>query len=311
MEVIPNWHPFLVHFTVALTLTAAGLYLGALLLRGRAVAADLTLVARWNLWLAAASVIPTFAAGLQAYYTVAHDAPSHAAMTLHLKWAVATLVLLILAAACAWRDRARRTGAGVALGIAILLASGALAVTGYLGTENVYRHGLGVMSLPAVGDGDGHDHEHAPSPSTTAGAERDGHSHDTGDVLTGDDPAAVADLLTHALRHGDREAVFELLAPDVLIFESGGVERSAEEYGGHHMPSDMAFLKAMEIERMSRSVAATGDSASVSTRSRLRGRFRDSDIDLYSTETLVLAKRDARWLITHIHWSSRAADADH
>ncbi len=311
MEIIPNWHPFLVHFTVALTLTAAGLYLAAFLLRGRAVATDLTLVARWNLWLAAASVIPTFAAGLQAYYTVAHDAPSHAAMTVHLKWAVATLVLLILAASLAWRDRIRPVGFGAALGVTVVLASGALAVTGYLGAENVYRHGLGVMSLPAAGDGDGHDHEHVPSPSTTTGAELDGHSHDTGDVLAGDDPAAVADLLTHALRDGDREAVFEVLAPDVLIFESGGVERSAEEYGGHHMPSDMAFLKAMEIERLSRSVSMKPEFATVSTRSRLKGRFRDSDVDINSTETLVLEKRDGHWLVTHIHWSSRPADGDH
>lgn len=332
VEIIPNWHPFLVHFTVALTLASAGLYLLAFLLRKRPAAAQLTMVARWNLWLGAFSAIPTFAAGLQAYYTVAHDAPSHAAMTIHMQWAIATLVLLIVAAGLAWWDRQRVVGAGAAPAVALLLAASALAVTGYLGAENVYRHGLGVMSLPQSEGGDGHDHDHGPTgDSEPAEQADDGHGHDhdpapvvpapanqghshahgTADAQAGNDPAAVADAFTHALAHGDRDAVFQLLAPDVLIYESGGVEQSAEEYGGHHMPSDMAFLAAMDMEHMSRNAQVNGDMAIVTTRSRLRGNFRDSDVDVISTETLVMARRDGQWRITHIHWSSRAAAADH
>lgn len=322
IEIIPNWHPFLVHFTVALTLAAVGLFLLAHVFRGRPIAAQLTVVARWNLWLGALSAAPTFAAGLQAYYTVAHDAPSHAAMTIHLKWAIATLVLLVLAAVAAWRDRQRVVGASAMLAVALLLASASLAVTGYLGAENVYRHGLGVMSLPEAEGGDGHDHEHGPAAPGSSAApgsavpqaplpDGNHHAHDTGDVQAGGDPAAAADAFAHALAHGDRDAVFRLLAPDVLIYESGGVEQSAEEYGSHHMGSDMAFLAAVEIERISRSTQVSGDLAIVSTRSRLHGNYRDSDIDVISTETLTIARRDGLWRITHVHWSSRAANSDH
>jgi len=195
MEMIPNWHPFLVHFTVALTLSAAGLFLASFLLRAKPVAPQLTLVARWNLWLAAASAVVSFVAGLQAYYTVAHDAPSHAAMTVHLKWAVGTLVLLLVAAWLAWRDRTRTIGTAAPLGTVMLLASVALAVTGYLGAENVYRHGLGVMRLPQA-EGPGHDHahgegeEHGDAAPAAAGDEAAGeHEHAEGE---GHDQAAPA-----------------------------------------------------------------------------------------------------------------------
>ena len=70
-------------------------------------------------------------------------------------------------------------------------------------------------------------------------------------------------------------------------------------------------LGAMEIEQLERKSGAVGDSAWVSTRSRLSGTFRDSEIDLFSTETLAMQRLDGRWQVTHIHWSSRQADADH
>jgi len=48
--------------------------------------------------------------------------------------------------------------------------------------------------------------------------------------------------------------------------------------------------------------------AVVSTRSRLSGSFRDRELDLFSTETLVLKKADQGWKVRHIHWSSTPAE---
>ena len=154
-EVLPNWHPMVVHFTVALLLTGSFLFLVGTVLARRPAGSAATLVARWNLALGIVAALITLATGWQAYNTVAHDAPSHANMTVHLRWALGAAALFLVAGIAAWIDRQRAAGAGPALLAAVMLGSVALAITGWLGGENVYRYGLGVMSLPKS---DGHKH---------------------------------------------------------------------------------------------------------------------------------------------------------
>jgi ketosteroid isomerase-like protein len=119
--------------------------------------------------------------------------------------------------------------------------------------------------------------------------------------------AAAADALHAAIAAGDEQGVRELLAPDVLIFESGGIESSREEYASHHMHADMEFLAGVERQILDRDVFEAENLAVVSTRSRLSGRFRDKEVDLFSTETLVLILTDVAWKVRHIHWSSTPA----
>lgn len=157
MEIVPNWHPIFVHFTIGLLSVSALFYLVGAAFKKE----HLLLVARWNLWMGALVTIGTVLAGWYAYNTVNHDGPSHAAMTDHRNWALATAATFILLALWAFfKQRGAKTVSGVFVAI-ILLAAGLLAVTGYKGGEVVYRHGLGVMRMPEVqGDG-GHDsHNH-------------------------------------------------------------------------------------------------------------------------------------------------------
>lgn len=155
IEIIPNWHPLIVHFTIALLLTAAAMFvLGAAFAR-RPLGPAVTLVARWNLALGIVAAILALVTGWQAYNTVTHDEPSHGNMVVHLRWALGAAGLFIAAAAAAWFDRRRAAGGGLALLALLAVASGALFVTGWIGGENVYRYGLGVLSLPTV---EGHQH---------------------------------------------------------------------------------------------------------------------------------------------------------
>lgn len=117
-------------------------------------------------------------------------------------------------------------------------------------------------------------------------------------------PVAVAAQFASALRGGDAAMVRALLSPDVLIFESGGAELSLEEYAGHHMPADIAFLANLESEQLMQGSGGDETSAWVATRTRLRGRFDNKNLDLDSTETLTLSKTTGRWRIVHVHWSS-------
>lgn len=155
IEVIPNWHPVIVHFAIAFLLGAAALFALGALLASRPLGPAATLVARTNLGLGLAAALVALATGWQAYNTVTHDEPSHANMLVHLRWALGTAVLFLAAGVAAWLDRGRAAGAGVGLLALLAAGSGALVVTGWLGGENVYRYGLGVLSLPQV---EGHQH---------------------------------------------------------------------------------------------------------------------------------------------------------
>ncbi|MFQ5533406.1 MAG: DUF2231 domain-containing protein [Sphingomonadales bacterium] len=197
-EIIPNWHPFLVHFTLALYLSAGLFFVIAKVLPGAAWSAGMTRAALWNLWLGAAVTVMTYLAGRHAFGSVTHDDTSHAAMVMHAQWGTLTTVAFLVLAI--WSVIAKRKGRPVGwlfTGL-IVLASAALLNTGYKGADLVYRYGLGVMSLPKEADhshargvaaheheteghkhGDGaagHDHEPDPAPEHDH-SEGDDHSH--------------------------------------------------------------------------------------------------------------------------------------
>src|SRR4030067_3437590 len=125
---------------------------------------------RWMLWGAALFALIAAAFGWFAFNSVAHDEVSHAAMTLHRKWALGALTaLLVLAAWDVWRGRSRKMPSQGFLG---LLVAAWLLVTSTAGdgAELVYRHGLGGMGLldvhvkqdaePHQSEGHEHDHTH-------------------------------------------------------------------------------------------------------------------------------------------------------
>ncbi len=131
------------------------------------------------------------------------------------------------------------------------------------------------------------------------------HANETPAARTASD--AVTAFQT-ALKSGDAAGAAAWLAPDVVIYEGGEVERSRDEYQARHMPADIAFLKTARIELIKRDAGESGDSAWVNSETRVRGKSsKGHDIDLISTETTLLRKTSEGWRITHIHWSSAPA----
>jgi uncharacterized membrane protein/ketosteroid isomerase-like protein len=332
LEIIPNWHPIFVHFTVALLSTSLLFYVASMVVASRRDA--WVTVARWNLFAGLSFTLLTVATGLYAYGTVAHDAPSHAAMTDHRNWALLTAAFFFTVGGLGWWRLRTRPAPSLLFVGAMVIATGLLVTTAWKGGEVVYRYGLGVMSMPEAEDGHGHgdgghdestgadsgeggDHDEATASAGGAAAEaavlvpESDHSHDVEGILSGDDPEAVADLFSHVIQDGDEDAVLAIFAGDAFIFETGSAERSAVEYRDGHLPSDMAFLATMEIEQLERKSKLIGDAAWVSTLSRLSGTFRDTAVDLYSTESLVLERLDGLWRVTHVHWSSRPVSGGH
>jgi uncharacterized membrane protein len=162
IEIIPNWHPIFVHFTVGLFSTSVGFYILAYLAPhmkfvGAQTIAEFEIVSRWCLWLAGLVVIPTVLAGLYAYYTVGHDTPSHVAMTNHRNWALPTAVAIVLASLWSMWGYYRHKTFTLTFVFVLLLIQGMLLSTAWHGAELVYRYGLGVISLPQSSE-TGHHH---------------------------------------------------------------------------------------------------------------------------------------------------------
>lgn len=173
--IIPNLHPAAVHFPIALTLMALAFSALAKFFPNSRFAEQWAVVGHWSLWLAALTAVLAVALGWQAYNTVNHDDAGHLAMTIHRNWAIPTAIALVLLAV--WDGWRHHIAHSMSWGVLVLLfvVSIAIGKTAWLGGEVVYRHGIGVMTLPAA--------EHEATPKAD-GAEAEpsnaGHSHDHG-----------------------------------------------------------------------------------------------------------------------------------
>jgi ketosteroid isomerase-like protein len=138
-------------------------------------------------------------------------------------------------------------------------------------------------------------------------------THDAPQASAPADPMAQADTATPlatvtafhaALAGGNTAAALNMLAEDVMIFESGGMESSRAEYASHHLQADAAFSAAVSRTLVSRTQGEHGDTAWVMSMETVTGRFRDRAINSRSVETMLLRRTEGQWRIAHIHWSS-------
>lgn len=108
-----------------------------------------------------------------------------------------------------------------------------------------------------------------------------------------------------ALAAGNAERVTELMSPEIQIYESGYVERSRDEYAGHHLAADIAFAKATSVKVIRQDERTGGNLAIVLQETETTGKYQGKSVRLLGTETALLEKQGEQWVITHIHWSSR------
>lgn len=118
----------------------------------------------------------------------------------------------------------------------------------------------------------------------------------------------VADVVSRfhtALASGDSTTALTLLADDVTILESGGVE-DKEHYRSGHLAGDMRFAAAVPRQRSDIDVTISGDVAWATSTSTSQGRMGDREINSRGAELMVLSRTGETWLIRAIHWSSRS-----
>ena len=108
-----------------------------------------------------------------------------------------------------------------------------------------------------------------------------------------------------ALAAGDSAAALALLAPDVVILESGGSE-NLEQFRSHHLPADIEFARAVKTERGPLRVVIRGDVAWASSTSTAAGQFRGRQVNSMGAELALLVRTSDGWRIHAVHWSSRS-----
>lgn len=188
IEIVPNWHPIWVHFTIGLLIIGTLFY--ALAFAGKTWSYQALSAARWNLIAGVLFAAVSLVSGYLAADSVPHDNAGHANLLQHRNWAwiaASIFTIAVIWLAIQWRKPESKTSLPVLL--LLLAASAALGVTGFKGGANVFEHGLGVQRLPDPGAHDhsahGHDqakpdgHEH-PETNQPAGPEEktEGETHD-------------------------------------------------------------------------------------------------------------------------------------
>jgi len=122
------------------------------------------------------------------------------------------------------------------------------------------------------------------------------------------DVAAVVAKFHASLAAGDSSAALALLADDVTILESGGVETKTQ-YRTGHINGDMSFAKAVPSVRTVTGVRVRGDAAWVTSSSVTQGESNGRQINSTGAELVVLTRNGGAWKIRAVHWSSRARRA--
>jgi len=180
IEIIPNWHPIFVHFSVGLLVVSALFHVAVMLASNESSKQALTHVANWNLWLGTLITVATVAAGWIAFNSVDHDTPSHLAMIEHRNWAMATFASYVAVGLWSLLRAKKHKPLQWPLVAAVCAAGLLLMSTAWHGGELVYRHGLGVMSLPNTDDHaheEGAAHDHGEHPHEDLRSEQQEHSH--------------------------------------------------------------------------------------------------------------------------------------
>ena len=153
MSLLPSWapnlHPFVIHFPIALLISAVAMDLVEVVFARpawlRAAATSLYVVG-------AAAAVAAYLTGTQAGSTVFIPGMAHPAVADHRSWALITV--WYFAAATVMRLAARRAGFPRARSHRVLLlAAGVVGVfflqqTAERGARLVYEHGVGVIAAP-------------------------------------------------------------------------------------------------------------------------------------------------------------------
>lgn len=118
----------------------------------------------------------------------------------------------------------------------------------------------------------------------------------------------VVNAFMGALVAGKLDVARQYMTPDAVVIANGNVLGNRDAYINGPAKSDATALAQVQRELLRRDVSAGNNFGWVLSEKRLApagaGQGAPSEV---VTETMLLARTDAGWKITHIHWSGRHA----
>jgi ketosteroid isomerase-like protein len=127
----------------------------------------------------------------------------------------------------------------------------------------------------------------------------------SGSAKDSSDIAAIIQRFDSLMAAGDSAGILGLLADDVVVLESGGLETHAE-FRTHHLPADIGFARAVKAQQGPITVRVLGEVAWASSTTTVEGEARGRPINSVSAELMVFSRESGSWKIRAIHWSSRS-----
>ena len=121
-------------------------------------------------------------------------------------------------------------------------------------------------------------------------------------------PQAVAVAYLAALEAKDLDAAGALFAAESSIFEGGGEEGSWQRYREHHLGPEIGEVKTFTIRRGAPEevLSADGSMAFVTMPMEYRIELAGGKVvESTGAATFVIVRESERYLIRHLHWSSR------
>ena len=121
-------------------------------------------------------------------------------------------------------------------------------------------------------------------------------------------PADAVDAFHQALKNKNTAAALSLLDRELVVYEFGVVDPTAEAYAFQHLPLDIDAAAVSTWTIQSRRVGGEGDIRWVLTTYRVTGKQPDgTPVDLTTLETMILRRTAGLFRIVHMHWSTNDA----
>jgi len=171
------------------------------------------------------------------------------------------------------------------------------------GMDHSKMQGMDHSKMQGMDHSKGHGADHSAMPGTSHGAAAVPKS-----LPVRNAAESAVQAFQDALQVGNRNLVLQWLDPAVRIEEGGHTENSRAEYASGHLQSDIDFLKTARVYPQSRSSRLAGDTATVSTQTRIVAQPDGKPIEILSNEAASLKMTSEGWRIVHIQWSATPVD---
>lgn len=114
--------------------------------------------------------------------------------------------------------------------------------------------------------------------------------------------AAVASY-NRAMTEKDLPALKALLANDIVLYEHSVKNIGLDDVWENHLRPEVSEFDGMKASFTDVRVSATAEMALVTRQYAISATMKGKPIDARGNETMVWAKRDGTWKVTHIHYS--------